>query len=170
MMDLAAPTAAEAQTLVQHVIFTLGNIRCAVPAVNIREVGEISYITPVPNVPDWLVGITSLRGDILSLVDLSTFLDLSSDKDMSLGVSDIEIMVVQSQQETLTAITTGLIVDEVDDIQDIPMEQVRVPTAALDNQLGTYMRGVYEDNGQMVVVLDLERLLMSPEMWQFEAI
>ena len=79
-------------------------------------------------------------------------------------------MVVQSQQEALTAITTGLIVDEVDDIQDIAMEQVRMPTAALDNQLGAYMRGVYEDNGQMIVLLDLERLLMSPEMWQFEAI
>lgn len=172
MMDLAAPAADDNETLIQHVIFLLGNIKCAVPAANIREVGEINYITPVPNVPDWLLGITSLRGDILSLVDLGAFLNLASNevKESSLGVADVEIMVVQSQQESLGAITTGLIVDEVDDIQDIAMEQVRVPTAAIDNQLGAYMRGVYEEDGQMIILLDLERLLMSPEMWQFEAI
>ncbi|MEZ4514092.1 MAG: chemotaxis protein CheW [Chloroflexota bacterium] len=171
MIDLSPASTGDEYTWEQYVIFTLAGNKYAVPAANIREVGDINYITPVPNVPDWLLGITNLRGDILSLVHLNTFLGLSKNGHEYLynNPSEVEMMVVQSEQEA-TAITTGIVVDEVSDIRDLALERVRVPTAPINNQLGTYMSGVYEENGQMYILLDLERLLTSPEMWQFEAI
>lgn len=170
IIDLAPAKTGDSYTWEQHVIFTLSGNKYAVPANNIREVGDINYITPVPNVPDWLLGITNLRGDILSLVHLGIFLGLNkTGSDHFLNATEIEMMVVQSEQDA-TAITTGIIVDEVSDIRDLALERIRIPTAPIDSQLGTYMRGVYEENGQMYILLDLERLLMSPEMWQFEAI
>ncbi|MCB9431288.1 MAG: chemotaxis protein CheW [Ardenticatenaceae bacterium] len=170
IMDLSPVGSGDDQTWEQYVIFTLAGNKYAVPAANIREVGDINYITPVPNVPDWLLGITNLRGDILSLVHLGAFLGLSKNGNEYLyhNPGEVEMMVVQSEQEA-TAITTGIVVDEVSDIRDLALERVRVPTAPIKNQLGTYMRGVYEENGQMYILLDLERLLTSPEMWQFEA-
>lgn len=170
IIDLSPAQTSNTYTWEQHVIFTLAGNKYAVPATNIREVGDINYITPVPNVPEWLLGITNLRGDILSLVHLGIFLGVNKNgSDHLQGVTDVEMMVVQSEQEA-TAITTGIIVDEVSDIRDLAMERVRIPTAPINSQLGAYMRGVYEENSQMYILLDLERLLMSPEMWQFEAV
>lgn len=170
VIDLTPAQTSDTYTWEQHVIFTLSGHKYAVPSANIREVGDINYITPVPNVPEWLLGITNLRGDILSLVHLGIFLGVNkSNPDHLQHANEIEMMVVQSEQDA-TAITTGIIVDEVSDIRDLAVERVRMPTAPIANQLGTYMRGVYEENGQMYILLDLKRLLMSPEMWQFEAV
>jgi purine-binding chemotaxis protein CheW len=44
----------------------------------VREVRRFGDVTPLPGVPDFLVGVTNLRGEILPLIDLRRFLDLPS--------------------------------------------------------------------------------------------
>ncbi len=44
----------------------------------VREVRRFGDVTPLPGVPDFLVGVTNLRGEILPLIDLRCFLDLPS--------------------------------------------------------------------------------------------
>ena len=46
-----------------------------VPIAQLLEVARPESITPIPKSPGWLLGVTNLRGDILSLVDLGAFLE-----------------------------------------------------------------------------------------------
>ena len=44
----------------------------------VREVRRFGEVTPLPGVPDFLVGVTNLRGEILPLIDIRCFLELPS--------------------------------------------------------------------------------------------
>jgi len=57
-------------------LFRLGGEEYAVMAADVREVLEIRELTRVPNAPDYLPGVTSLRGRMLPVIDLYTRLGL----------------------------------------------------------------------------------------------
>jgi chemotaxis signal transduction protein len=75
------------------------------------------------------------------------------------------MLVVHAQNED---ITMGLIVDRVGGIFDLPEEQIRSPSAPIDDKISAYMRGVSDYRERLFVVLDLNRLLLSPEIQQFQ--
>jgi purine-binding chemotaxis protein CheW len=160
----------------QYVIFKLAGAEYAAPAANVREVGEITTLTPLPNVPQWLLGVTNLRGDILSVVDLCTFLDLDQPDEVeaesitsSASSGPREMLIVHSKRDP-SLISTGLVVDEVSDIRYLPLDRITEPAAPIEHQIAPYLRGVYDLEGRLLIMLDFERLLLSREMQQFEPI
>ena len=54
----------------KYVLFQLGNEYFGVSSERVTEVVRMLSLTDIPNVPDWFLGISSLRGDILSVIDL----------------------------------------------------------------------------------------------------
>src|SRR5262249_36237275 len=58
----------------KYVVFSLSGTKYAVPMSHILEVCELEHFTPVPNVPEWVMGITNLRGDIASIVNTRALL------------------------------------------------------------------------------------------------
>jgi purine-binding chemotaxis protein CheW len=135
----------------------------AVPIDNVLEIGRLPGVTPVPNVPDWLLGLVNVRGDIVSLVDLRDFLGLGRSGFNALS----RMLVVRAQAEELTA---GLIVDEVLGIRFITADRICAPDLSSDDPVVSYLRGVVDADGKLMVVLDLDRLLLSAEMKQFETV
>jgi purine-binding chemotaxis protein CheW len=178
MADLSSERlASPLYNLRQYVIFTLAGETYAAPASHVREVAQLTAVTRIPNVPNWLMGVTNLRGDVLSLIGLRAFLGLGnngpsdhnavSDGPKSNGRHDNQIMVVQSEKLT-SAITTGLVVDEIQDIRFLNTDQIGTLTAPIEDQVAPFLEGVYEENGRLLVLLDLEKLLLSPAIWQFD--
>jgi len=55
------------EDMVEVVIFTLDNEEYAVSVFDVREVIEIPDITPVPNSPEFVLGLINLRGKIISV-------------------------------------------------------------------------------------------------------
>ncbi|NIN63261.1 MAG: hypothetical protein GTO63_00800 [Anaerolineae bacterium] len=149
----------------QYIIFSLAESEYAVPAANVREIGEPPNVTPVPNVPDWVLGVANLRGDILSLVDLRLFLGMER---IDYG-EDTRMMVVHTQHDA-SSVTTGLMVDLVSDIRYLSVDRIGAPGAPIEDQVAPYLRGVYEHDGRLLVVLNLDQVLLSPQMRQFEPV
>ena len=77
------------------------------------------------------------------------------------------MLVAQARQEE---VTTGLIVDQVSGIRYLAVGRIGAPAAPIEDQVTPYLRGVYEHDGRLLVVLDFDRLLLSPEMRQFEPV
>jgi purine-binding chemotaxis protein CheW len=145
----------------QHVIFTLDNTAYSLPLSHITEIGRPLPITPLPNVPAWALGVSNLRGDIISVVDLRAFLG----KSPLVSKRDCRMIVVRSRRED---ITTALLVDHVREIRRLVSEKITLPTALIEDLSASYMHGVYEHDGRLLVLLEPERLMLSPEMRQFE--
>ncbi len=56
----------------------------------------------------------------------------------------------------------------IDLLPDVITDKIGAPTAPIEDQVAPYLRGVYEYEGQLLVVLNLDKLLRSTEMQQFE--
>jgi purine-binding chemotaxis protein CheW len=67
-----------ARNTIDVVNFSLGGENYCIETRCVREVRRFGDVTPLPGVPDFLVGVTNLRGEILPLIDLRCFLELPS--------------------------------------------------------------------------------------------
>lgn len=157
--DAIATRQAAAATRSQgkYIVFSLAEARYAVPIHQVLEVGEPQRITPVPNVPDWVMGVTHLRGDIISVVDAGAFLHLheKSLPEMS------SMCVVRNKKRNLT---TSLMVDQIEGMLNLTEDLIVLPEASSGDRLIPYLQGVYEHEGQLLRVLNLEGLLSSMEL------
>lgn len=164
-LDFSAAGAAQRETRVgdeeQHIIFTLADTEYAVPSRNIMEVGEVLGITSLPNVPPWLLGVANLRGDIISMVDLRDFFGL----EQSVYHHQDRMLVARADNEE---VVVGLVVDRVSAIRFLSKEHILETTAPLEDKVAPYLRGVIAHEERTLAVLDFEKLLLSPEMQQFQ--
>jgi purine-binding chemotaxis protein CheW len=69
-------TEADAGELVELLTFSLSNEEYAFRVSDVEEVLRMQTITMVPTMPDYVLGITSLRGKIIPVIDLKTRLGL----------------------------------------------------------------------------------------------
>ena len=161
VFGLTSGASPDAATLQRYVVFNVGGTEYAVPILTVSEVVRPLKITPVPNVPEWVLGVANLRGDIISVVDLRVFFGQPAPENLPSN----RMLVVHSPNED---ITTGLIVDRASGIYDIPLDQIRSPSAQVDDKVTPFLHGVSEVNDRLLVVLELNQLLMSSEMQQFQ--
>ncbi len=145
----------------QFLVFALGEAEFAVPVENTTEIGMVPELTRLPHVPEWLLGITNLRGDIVSVVDMENFLGMGP---FNFAGND-RIILLRSLQEDLC---TAVIVNRIAGMQYVAEEDIIRPDAGQKNT-EPHIRGVFEMDGRSIAVLDIESLLLSDDMQQFRA-
>lgn len=145
----------------KHVLFVLDDTTYAVPMQNVLELQRLPRITPLPSVSEWLRGVTNLRGEVLSVVDLRSLLGLPAAES---HVSQ-RLIVVRS---TLEDIATGWIVDRVIGVRRLAAEDVQPSSTLTTGAAMRFVSGVVDCEDHLVAVLDVNRVLSSPEMRQFE--
>jgi purine-binding chemotaxis protein CheW len=75
--------------------FTLARETYAVESRYVREVVTLTDITPLPGVPDFVTGVTNLRGDVFVVMDLRRFFNLPPH-----GITDLHRIVVLGTTRT----------------------------------------------------------------------
>lgn len=154
--ELAKPPPAEATGHTLHLLlFVLDNEQYAVEVSYVREVYQLEQLTPIPRTPNFVVGIFSARGRLISVVDLRAFFGLSptnlspESKVVSVGLDDGSGMEI------------GILSDEVTDVITVFEEDL---DPALTSQVGNrvqFTRGIAPG---MIVVLDMEALLKDKQL------
>ena len=144
----------------RYVLLTIASANYAVPEAFVTELERIPKITPVPRVPEWVRGVTNLRGDVLSVVDMRAFLGLEATASHS-----ARMLVVRLLTEEFS---TGLLVDSVDRIVAVPQDAITPLESPLEGALAPYLSGMCVISEQLVAVLDLDRLLRSSDIRRFE--
>ena len=56
-------------------IFRIGNIRLACNTSQVTEFLPLPTLTPVPGTKPWILGLANIRGELLTIIDLSWFLE-----------------------------------------------------------------------------------------------
>ena len=144
-----------------HIVFSLLGTSYAVPIGQVTDLEKLPALTTVPHVPDFVLGVANLRGDIISVLDLRTFLGFEQSERLDQG----RVLIVRVGEDQ---ITSGLMVDEVQGIRSIPGGDIGAPAAPVEDKVSGLLRGVYQDeeNKRLVNVMDLEKLFQSEEMQQ----
>jgi purine-binding chemotaxis protein CheW len=147
----------------RHVGFTSAGAAYAVLETSVTEAGRIPKITRVPRVPEWVRGVTSLRGEVLSVLDLRVFLGLEP---TSLHTG--RLLVVRLTPREDDELSLGLLVDSVDQIASVPRDDLRPPASPLEGALAPFVTGVARLGERLVAALDLDALLGSADIRQFD--
>ncbi len=71
---LPVKNTSEREDLGRHICIELAGRQLAIPLSAVIEAGELSSVRSLPLLPEWLVGITNIRGEILLVVNLAFFL------------------------------------------------------------------------------------------------
>jgi purine-binding chemotaxis protein CheW len=131
-------------------IFNLDGERFAVDASHVRETVWLPELTPVEEVPPWVIGLFNLRGQIVNVIDLQIRFGHPARHYL---LSD-QVVVLQLEQQL-----TGLIVAEVDDVVEVAADSIQpLPLHSETHQPPNLVTGEVRVGENLVAVLDLSRL------------
>jgi purine-binding chemotaxis protein CheW len=127
----------------------------AVDLAMVREFTELREIAPVPCCPAHIVGQLNLRGDLITVVDIRSALNLSS---AATGATS-KIMVVE-----VGALVAGVIVNEVRDV--VYLQPSRMTTGPLGARSvnAEHLKGMAAYQEKMVSILDLAKILTGGDL------
>jgi purine-binding chemotaxis protein CheW len=133
---------------VKVVIFKSGANRYAFYGAVVREILPSCEISWVPGLPEYLPGLINVRGDIESVVDLRHFLG----EDKSARFNGLIAMTVKDDFHT------GVLIDSIEDVVDIPQKLVKPPLATLNGASRELVTGNFEYNNETISLLDIGKL------------
>ena len=94
----------------QYISLALEKTSFALPLSSALEIGRRPDITPLPNLPNWVLGISNIRGEIISFINLKVFFGISSTGGGATGVKndvDTRTTVVSTPSPNNQPDTTG---------------------------------------------------------------
>jgi purine-binding chemotaxis protein CheW len=152
----AGPAEGAEEPAVNHIVFGLNGARYAVSIRSVLELDRLSPITPVPNTPEFVLGVTNVRGDVVSVLDLRRLLGLPA---LARPETGRLIQVRPSGR----AVRSGILVDSVLGMRPVRVSQVEAdPTA--DGRVGAVVDGLYPDKPEPLRVLNVEKLFQTEQI------
>ena len=81
---MAAASAIRTDSRVELCTFSLGGNLCGVDILRVQEINRQLELTPVPLAPPYVLGVTNLRGRVITVMDLGAKIGLGSRTGMSI--------------------------------------------------------------------------------------
>ena len=134
----------------EYVTFTVAGQIFGLPIERVQDVFKPARMTRVPLAGPEIAGVLNLRGRIVTAIHLSNRLDLQSRAD---GMPPMAIGI-ESGAESF-----GLLVDTVGEVLKLADDEREANPINLDRKLARVSAGVFRLDGQLLVVLDVDRVL-----------
>lgn len=147
----------------QYIVVLIGKEQIAIAINSIKEILEVPIITPLPNVPTYILGICSVRGDITSVTDVKLMLDITGGENKTRKEIQKQRVIILEGDKYMT----GIVVDTVVEVLDFADEEIEASKNTLTGRLGDFCVGLYKEGGRMLIVMDVNALLNSNELSQF---
>jgi purine-binding chemotaxis protein CheW len=140
----------------QYILLALDKTLFALPLSRALEIGRRPDITPLPNLPDWVLGISNIRGEIISFINLKAFFGISAT-----GTKvERRFLIIYNQE-----MKVGIIVDRIMGI--LSLEQIGTDlqnSPYREGEIANYILGVAVSGESLTNILDVDKLLSSPRM------
>ena len=136
--------------ITEFVTFTIAGQLFGLPIERVQDVFKPVNMTRVPLAGAEIAGVLNLRGRIVTAVDMRNRLEVkkrqSRDALMAIGI--------EAKGESF-----GLLVDAVGEVLKLSNTEREPNPVNLDRKLAVLSAGVYRLDGQLLVVLDVDRVL-----------
>ncbi|ORM65577.1 chemotaxis protein CheW [Pantoea rwandensis] len=156
MTDMATVTKIAGETVGQEfLVFTLGDEEYGIDILKVQEIRGYDQVTRIANTPEFIKGVTNLRGVIVPIIDLRVKfaqLDVEYNENTVVIVLNLEHRVV------------GIVVDGVSDVLSLTQDQIRPAPEFAVTMSTEYLTGLGALGERMLILVDIEKLLSSEEM------
>jgi len=140
----------------QIAVFGLGDIEFGININQIKEIVRVENITKIPNCPDFIDGITNLRGLVLPIINSRLRFNMEK-----AGYNEqTRILVIDND-----SVLTGLVVDEVKEVIHIHNDVIEKAPSVVKGVKGDFLQGVMKlDNGKrLILMIDVQKTCFVEE-------
>ena len=142
-------------TRLEFLAFTLGSEEYGIDILKVQEIRGYEAVTRIANAPDFLKGVINLRGIIVPIVDMRIKFNLGTPTYDQLTV--VIILNIGTR-------VVGMVVDSVSDVMTLTPEQIR-PAPEMNTTFNDdFLIGLGTLDERMLILVDIEKLMSSPEM------
>lgn len=142
----------------QYVIFELSDEDYGLEIASVESIIKLQPITSVPHAPDFVEGVTNLRGRVLPVIDLRKRFNVKRDPEDKKERGKETRIIVMIMNGTML----GMIVDAVSEVLRVSEEAIEpLPDMTTTINEG-FITGVAKLEERLVILLDLEKL-MTPQ-------
>jgi purine-binding chemotaxis protein CheW len=138
----------------QIVVFELANEHYGLDIAAVEGIIKMQSITKMPQAPHYVQGITNLRGVVVPVIDLRKRFGLDAQE----ATKNTRIVVVY-----MNKLKVGMIVDAVSQVLRIQDETIEPPPPMVTTVNSAFIKGIAKLEGQLVILLDLSKVLSLEE-------
>jgi purine-binding chemotaxis protein CheW len=134
--------------------FALGKEEYGLEILKVREIIGWLDITALPRTPPYVKGVVNLRGQVIIVVDLRAKFDMEPTP----KTEQTCIIVVEIAHQG-RKLSTGIIVDRVSEVLEIPSENIEDPPTFGTNIDTDFILGMGKVAEAVKILLDINRVL-----------
>jgi purine-binding chemotaxis protein CheW len=141
--------------ILQWVTFRLDNETYGINVMQVQEVLRYSEIAPVPGAPSYVLGIINLRGNVVTVIDTRQRFGLNS-----APVTDsTRVVIIEADKQVV-----GILVDSVAEVVYLRQSEIETAPNVGNDESAKFIQGVCNKNGELLILVELEKM-MTEEEW-----
>lgn len=145
----------EPDDLLSLVVVRLAEEYFAIRLRTIREFAELSTVTPVPCCPKHVTGLMNLRGDLITVLEITGSLGLLPAREQSKR----KVVVLKSAE-----LAAGVLVDDVLDVLAVSSSDIMFAPTNAEGISREYLQGTLMYGTRMLSLIDLNMLLTQQSL------
>ena len=142
----------------QILTFKLGEGVFALDIAHVREVLDFTTVTKVPRTPEFMRGVSNLRGNVVPVVDLRLMFGLSKTEktiDTCIIITDV---TVDGENSVI-----GLLADSVQEVLELDAGLIE-PAPHIGMHLDTeFIMGMGKRDNTFIIILDIDRIFSADQ-------
>ena len=154
----------EETTANQYLTFVLDSENYALNVGRVREVLEMTEVTKIPRMPDYMKGVINVRSKVLPVVDLRLKFGMNEAEE----TVDTAIIVTEIQAGE-DSVTIGCRADAVDQVIDIPPEDIEPPPKVGTRISSDFIQGIGKVEEKFIIILNLDQIFAADELEAVES-
>ncbi len=115
-------------------------------------------ITPMPNMPESVLGLLNRHNRVLWVIDLAQLLSLQP---LGTNAQQYKVIIIQVKK-----ITLGLLVQEVKGVAHFRHDLIQAPAKLVTSALIPYLSGCIFQEQELLLVLSAEAIVLSPTLYR----
>ncbi len=140
-------------------IFLLSSEEFGIELKRVVEILRRQKFTTLPRLPDFIVGVINLRGDVIPVVDMRRRFGLTP------SPLKERIIIVKADRENV-----GLLVDGVKEIITLQGDHIVTPPRMFKGLKAEYLSGIGKEGDRLIILLNIDTLLTAEEKILLEEI
>lgn len=146
----------ENDTILQWVTYRLGGETYGINVMQVQEVLRYSEIAPVPGAPGYVLGIINLRGNVVTVIDTRKRFGLHPEE----ITDNTRIVIIEAEKQVI-----GILVDSVAEVVYLHASEIETAPSVGNEDSARFIQGVSNRDGELLILVDLNKLLTDEE-WQ----
>lgn len=143
----------------KYLTFALGQEEYGLEILKVREIIGYIDVTRVPQVPEHVLGVINLRGQVIPVIDLRQKFGMPT-AERTDETCIIVVEITRNEQH----VSTGIVVDRVSEVLDIAEKMIEQTPQFGSNIDTDFILGMGKIGDSVKILLDIDKVLNSTDM------